>query len=134
VPTLDRRFRCMGCGLRLGEDPTSTCASCGAELDAVGRWSELLEWGETRKQGRVRFLIRKTAIDGGAIASLTLLCRWLAGFWRGPIPGPTFWILAVLLELLTVFVVAWLHWRSAEREYAEAGAPTLDPNFTGHRP
>jgi hypothetical protein len=124
----------MGCGCRLAEESVSLCPSCGAELDSVGRWSELLEWGEARKQGQVRFLVRKTAIDGGAMASLTLLGRWLAGFWPGRIPGPTFWVIAVLLELTTVFVISWLHWRSAEREYAEVGSPILDPNDTGRRP
>src|SRR5690606_3675372 len=65
---LSTKLRCRACGARLPDGDGRTCPTCFSELADVGIWSELTEWGETRKKGRAHF-IRKT-IKTSAFATL----------------------------------------------------------------
>jgi hypothetical protein len=124
----------MGCGARLEIQPVTTCPSCGADLQTVGRWNEVLEWGETRKMGRWKYVAKRTAIDGLVAAGLWWMGTWLVAGWRAMPINPTKLAIESLIVLVAAFVVAAIRWKSAEREYIDAGCPVLDPKFTGSRP
>ncbi len=61
--TLNPTLRCNHCGAKLHEDSVTECLDCGSDLAKVGVWSELLEWEETRKLGRSRFVLPREFWD-----------------------------------------------------------------------
>jgi hypothetical protein len=109
---LDTRIRCNNCGTPFAEQGIATCPECGADVNEVGTWSELREWGRTRQRGRVRFLFWWVLGWGGLLAGIQ--CGVLA--WRG-VSDWVVYSFTTLLPLAGYFAGRQV-WKRAEHEYA----------------
>jgi len=123
MATLSPQLRCTHCGAKLPDEAhAGRCPGCGLELRQAGTWSEVQEWGRTRRLGRGRF-IRRSVLRWGLLS--VAQCVVLA--YRGEADPGVY--AAAALWLVGGYVFGWWYWRSAEREYAvwQAGC-TASPN------
>ena len=108
--------RCNHCGARLPGPELGECPNCHSALAQVGVWSELLEWGQTRRIGRARYVWRRWILGWGSLMALAMS---LGFFLRGNTPWPVYtWIVSG--SLVGGFCLGRLYWRSAERQYEAA--------------
>jgi hypothetical protein len=98
----------------LDDGPAVRCGGCGADLAAVGTWSEVAEWGRTRRKGRWRFALRRSLWF-----CVVMSVPWAVRLYRGE-TDPLVYAFDLVWPVAG-FVSAWVEWRVAEREYAAAG-------------
>jgi hypothetical protein len=113
---LRTQLRCNHCGVQLPDTAETECPGCHSDLAQVGIWSEVKEWGRTRKFGRARYIWLHGVLGGGGLLALG---SSLGLALRGDAPW-LLYALAVSSSLVTGYILGWWHWRSAEREYEDA--------------
>jgi hypothetical protein len=94
----------------LPEEQPLRCPACNSLIAEVGTRSDLHEWAQTRRQGRVRFVLARV-LFGVLIAVVQCALAW---WHRGEVAtfasAATWPLLGLALGLL--------YWRRAERDYA----------------